>query len=74
MPGGGIGEHEASAVTGDPPGHFGEAAEAGGLSSGLAGPDGDTVAAVRHAISALCTPARTRRSGRGLRPDLVVLR
>ncbi len=38
-------------ASGDQPGHFGEAAEVGGLTSGLGGPDGDSVAAVRHAIS-----------------------
>jgi hypothetical protein len=40
-------------ASGDLPGYFVEAAEAGGLTLGLAASDGDSVAALRHAISAV---------------------
>jgi hypothetical protein len=46
------GARQAPEASGDLPGHFVEDAEAGGLTSGLAASDGDSVAAFRYAISA----------------------
>jgi hypothetical protein len=50
--------------SGDLPGHFVEAADAGGLTFGLAAPDGDSVAASRHAISAVRHARSPRQAGR----------
>ena len=46
------GAGQAPEASGDLPGHFIEAAEAGGLTSGLAASDGDSTAVLRYAISA----------------------